>query len=187
MQASDEVAGVVTSTSVQLFATMSVTEGAIASPEPLNVERAFSHPLSHVPFRCKRGLHHIMSFFHALANPVLHASHCRLVRLVTALQVLTLVEYLLCIQIPFLYILFPISKSPTFHRQWVVQYTIKVKGPLHSRATSLEVGLLSNDVHYESGEISSSTSDQRFDSRVSVCRSSWILKLSRSRNSPNDL
>jgi hypothetical protein len=114
MQASDEVAGVVTSTSVQLFATMSVTEGAIASPEPLNVERAFSHPLSHAPFRCKRGLHHIMSFFHALANPVLHASHCRLVRLVTALQVLTLVEYLLCIQIPFLYILFPISKSPTF-------------------------------------------------------------------------
>jgi hypothetical protein len=60
MQASDEVAGVVTSTSVQLFATMSVTEGAIASPEPLNVERAFSHPLSHVPFRMQTRLasHH---------------------------------------------------------------------------------------------------------------------------------
>jgi hypothetical protein len=38
-----------------------------------------------------------MSFFHALANAVLHALHCRLVPLVTALHLLTLVEYLQCI------------------------------------------------------------------------------------------
>jgi hypothetical protein len=58
MQAPDEVAGVVTSISVQLIVDMSVTKRTFASPEPLNVGRVFSHLLSHAPFRCKQDLHH---------------------------------------------------------------------------------------------------------------------------------